>query len=143
MRLTRFSDYSLRVLIYLAVREQKSSIAEVSRNFNVSENHLMKVVHRLSTLGYIQSTRGKKGGIQLGMDPQKINLGKIIVELEPDFDIAECFNEASDACRIAPVCRLKKFLDKAKKAFLRTLGEYSLADVVQNRTQLVDVLCTS
>ena len=143
MRLTRFSDYSLRVLIYLAVREERSSIAEVSRSFNVSENHLMKVVHRLSTLGYIQSTRGKKGGIQLGMEPKKINLGKIIVELEPDFDIAECFNEASDHCSISPVCRLKNVLDKAKSAFLRTLGNYSLADVVQNRTQLANVICTS
>jgi Rrf2 family nitric oxide-sensitive transcriptional repressor len=143
MRLTRFSDYSLRVLIYLAVREERSSIAEVGRSFNVSENHLMKVVHRLSTLGYIESTRGKKGGIELGMDPKKINLGKIIVELEPDFDIAECFNEASDHCRISPVCVLKKFFDKAKKAFLRTLEQYSLADVVQNRTQLANLICPS
>ncbi len=143
MRLTRFSDYSLRVLIYLAVREEKSSIAEVSRSFKVSENHLMKVVHRLSTLGYIQSTRGKKGGIELGMDPKKINLGKIIVELEPDFDIAECFNAAGDACRISPVCRLKNFFDKAKKAFLKALAKYSLADVVKNRTQLVNLICPS
>ena len=103
----------------------------------------MKVVHRLATLGYVQSTRGKKGGIQLGMDPKKINLGKIIVELEPDFDIAECFNEATTACRISPVCQLKNVLDKAKKAFLGTLGKYSLADLVQNRTQLVNVICTS
>lgn len=143
MRLTSFSDYSLRVLVYLAIRPEKSSIAEVSRNFNVSENHLMKVVHRLSTLGYVQSTRGKNGGIRLGMDPQKINLGKIIVELEPDFDIAECFNEASNACKISPVCRLKNFLDKAKKAFLRTLAKYSLADVVKNRTQLTNLICSS
>lgn len=143
MRLTRFSDYSLRVLIYLAVREERSSIAEVSRSFNVSENHLMKVVHRLSTLGYVQSTRGKNGGIRLGMDPQKINLGKIIVELEPDFNIAECFNEGSNACRISPVCRLKNVFDKAKKAFLGTLGKYSLADIVKNRNQLVNLICTS
>ncbi len=143
MRLTNFSDYSLRVLIYLAVKEERSSIAEVSRNFNVSENHLMKVVHRLATLGYVQSTRGKRGGIQLGMDPQKINLGEIILELEPDFHIAECFNEASNHCKISPVCQLKNVLDEAKKAFLRTLGKYSLADIVKNRNQLVSTLCTS
>ena len=143
MRLTRFSDYSLRVLIHLAVRGERSSVAEVSRNFNVSENHLMKVVHRLSTLGYVQSTRGKSGGIRLGMDPKKINLGKIIAELEPDFDIAECFNEGSDTCRISPVCRLKNFFDQAKRAFLKTLAKYSLADIVKNRTQLVNLICSS
>jgi Rrf2 family nitric oxide-sensitive transcriptional repressor len=74
------------------------------------------------------------------MDPEKINLGKIIVELEPDLDIAECFNESRNACHIFPVCRLKKFLDKAKKAFLKTLGEYTLADVIKNKSELKSYL---
>ena len=143
MRLTNFSDYSLRVLIYLAIKQEKSSIAEVSRSFNVSENHLVKVVHRLSSLGYVHSIRGKNGGIQLGRDPERINLGKIIVQLEPDFDIAECFNEVSNACRISPVCRLKSVLNKAQKAFLRTLGKYSLADVIKNKSELAPYLCST
>lgn len=141
VRLTNFSDYSLRVLIYLATKQEKSSIAEVSRTFCISENHLAKIVHKLSTLGYVHSIRGKHGGIKLGMDPTKINLGKIIVALEPDFDIVECFNEDRDACSISPVCRLKTYFNKAKKAFLATLGRYTLANVIKNKSELVSILC--
>lgn len=141
MRLTNFSDYSMRVLIYLAIRKEKSTIAEISRIFNISENHLVKIVHRLSTLGYIHSIRGKDGGILLGTSPQKINLGKILVELEPDFDIVECFNQQKDECRISPVCRLKTILTKAKKAFLSTLARHSLADLIVNKAELLPLVC--
>ena len=140
MRITNFADYSLRVLIYLAAKQERSSIAEVSKAFGISENHLAKIVHKLSTLGYVHSIRGKHGGIELGVDPAKINLGKIIVDLEPDFDIAECFNKDRDVCIISPACRLKTYFNKAKKAFLATLGRYTLANVIKNKSELVSIL---
>ena len=141
MQLTNFSDYALRVLIYLSLRNEKSSIAEVSKVFNVSENHLMKVVHRLAKLGYIQSLRGKNGGIQMALAHGKINLGKIIVELEPNFNIAECFDaEKKGVCLLSPECRLKGYFNEAKKAFLETLGKYSLADLTKNKSELLTLI---
>lgn len=143
MHLTNFSDYALRVLIYLSLRNEKSSIAEVSKILNLSENHLMKVVHRLAKLGYIQSLRGKNGGIQMALAPRKINLGKIIVELEPNFNIAECFDEEKGLCILSPECRLKGYFNEAKKAFLKTLGKYSLADLTKNKSELLALMVPS
>ncbi len=136
MRITYFSDYSLRVLIYLGVKDEKASIAEISRAFAISKNHLMKAVHNLVQLGYVNSMRGKSGGIVLAQSPQSINLGEIIQKLEPDMDIVECFNRKNDSCAIAITCRLKGAFQEATMAFLKTLNKYSLADLIQNKTEL-------
>lgn len=136
MQITYFSDYSLRVLIYLAAKEEKASIAEISQAFGVSKNHLMKAVHNLIKLGYIDSIRGKMGGIHLARPPELINVGEIIQQLEPHMDIVECFNRQTNSCSIAPACRLKGVFQEAKEAFLQTLRQYSLADLTENKRAL-------
>lgn len=136
MRITRFSDYSLRVLIYLGAKDAKASIAEISVAFNISKNHLMKAVHNLVKLGYVGSIRGKAGGIFLSRTAKSIKLGDIIQQLEPDMDMAECFNKESGSCTISPVCRLKGIFWEATESFLKTLNQYTLADLIQNKKDL-------
>ncbi|HRK61469.1 MAG TPA: Rrf2 family transcriptional regulator [Candidatus Omnitrophota bacterium] len=137
MQLTYFSDYSLRVLIYLAVKKDKASIAEISRAFGISKNHLVKTAQHLIKLGYISSIRGKTGGITLAKPPRSINLGKIIQQLEPHMDIVECFTpQTKTSCAITPVCRLKSVFQEAKRAFISALEKYSLADIVRNKEAL-------
>jgi len=140
MKLTTFTDYSLRVLIYLGVKGHKASIAEISEAFNISKNHLMKAVHNLVQLGYVDSIRGKTGGIVLGQSPESVNLGEIVQRLEPDMDIVECFNRKTNTCAITPACRLKNIIEEAEAAFLGALGKYTLADLIQNRQALVRLL---
>ena len=140
MRLTNFCDYSLRVLIFLGMKNDLSSIAEISEAYGLSKNHIVKVVHNLSKLGYIHSFQGRKGGIELAVRPEEINLGRIIKQIEPDFDLVECFNDVKNVCNISPACRLKGFLLQAKKAFLDSLGKYSLADIIKNRGALVQLV---
>lgn len=140
MRLTNFCDYSLRVLIFLGMKNDLSSVAEISEAYGLSKNHIVKVVHNLAKLGYIHSFQGRKGGIELAVRPEEINLGKIIKQIEPDFDLVECFNEVRNVCNISPACRLKGFLLQAKKAFLDSLGEYSLADIIKNRGALAQLV---
>ena len=137
MQITYFSDYSLRVLIYLGAKESKASIAEISNAFGISKNHLMKAVHNLIKLGYVSSIRGKTGGITLARSPKAINLGDIIQQLEPSMDIVECFNRKKSSCAITPVCRLKSAFQEATGAFLMTLKKYTLADLLQNKQDLI------
>ncbi len=136
MQITYFSDYSLRVLVYLAVKDDKASIAEMSQAFGISKNHLGKAVHHLIKLGCLKSIRGKMGGVILAREPEKINLGEIIQKLEPHMDIVECFNRQKDTCTITPACHLKGVFQEAKDAFLAVLKKYSLADITQNKKVL-------
>lgn len=140
MRLTNFCDYSLRVLIFLGMKNGLSSVAEISEAYGLSKNHIVKIVHNLSKLGYIHSFQGREGGIELAVRPERINLGKIIRQIEPDFDLVECFNDARNVCSISPACRLKGFLLQAKKAFLDSLGKYSLADIIKNKGALAQLV---
>lgn len=137
MKLTNFCDYSLRVLIFLGIKKERSSIGEISKAYGLSRNHIVKVVHNLARLGYIHSIQGKKGGIELATRPEEINLGKIIEQIEPNFDLVECFNEVKNACSISPSCRLKGYLLQAKNAFLDSLGKYSLANIIKDKINLV------
>lgn len=130
MKLTSFCDYSLRVLIFLGIKKKKSSIGEISKAYGLSKNHIVKVVHNLVRLGYIRSIQGKGGGITLAMEPDKINLGNIIEQIEPDFNLAECFNDKKNVCRISPACGLKRFLRQAQKAFLDNLRKHTLEDII-------------
>ena len=136
MQITYFSDYSLRVLFFLAIKEDKASVAEISRAFGISKNHLVKAVHNLVKLGYVSSIRGKTGGVILARTPASINLREIIQQLEPHMDIVECFDLETNSCAITPACRLKGVFQEAKEAFLATLKKYSLADLVQNKKAL-------
>lgn len=140
MRLTTFTDYSLRVLIYLGLqRERLATIAEIAAAYGVSKNHLMKVVHHLGQQGYIATLRGKSGGIRLARAPGEINLGALVRATEANTDLVECFAPGDSDCRIEPVCALRGILKRSLQAFYTVLDDYTLADVLRNRDQL-DVL---
>ncbi len=141
MRLTAYTDYSLRVLMYLGLRGEKlATISELSETYGLSANHLMKIVHNLGKLGYIETVRGRGGGMRLAGDPEQINLGKVVRQMEPDFAIAECFDAGRHDCVIAPACRLQRVLDQAVRSFLDVLDQHTLADLLQNRTKLRSLL---
>ena len=140
MQITSFSDYSLRILIYLGIRGEKASITEISKAFGISKNHLVKAAHNLIKLGYIRSIRGKHGGILLAVTPSSINLGEIIQQLEPNLDIVECFDKKTNTCNIAPTCHLKSIFREAEQAFLKTLNKYSLAELIKNKKQLIQYI---
>src|SRR5690606_41880431 len=99
MQLSLSSDYACRVLLFLSV-EEKSSIAEIARSYQISENHLVKVVHRLSSLGYLKTTRGRGGGLALAKPPSEITVGEIVRKMEPHLDLVECFNPEKTRCTI-------------------------------------------
>ena len=133
MRLTQHTDYSLRVLIYLACDpERLVTIQQISEAYGISRNHLMKVVRELANQGYVASTRGAGGGIRLGRPPESIRIGDVVRAMEPDFALVECFRP-DNACVITPACRLPHLLEEAAAAFLATLDGYTLADLLPPR----------
>lgn len=141
MRLTSFTDYSLRVLIYLAACEDgRATIAQVSDAFKVSEHHLVKVVHFLGKTGFLTNVRGRNGGLRLAKDPTEINIGDVVRATEPEPMPAECFAHDGGHCRIAPACRLIGVLQEAIDAFQATLDGYTLADIAGNRARLARLL---
>ncbi len=132
VRLTVYTDYSLRTLMYLGVRgrEHLVTIQEIADAYQISKNHLMKVTYDLGQHGYIETIRGRGGGIRLALDPAQINIGEVVRKTEEDFHIVECFNPESNLCKISPECRLKFALAEALKAYLAVLDSYTLADVL-------------
>jgi Rrf2 family nitric oxide-sensitive transcriptional repressor len=137
MRLTVYTDFALRVLIYVAVHpEPKPTIAEIAASYGVSRNHLMKVVYELGVAGYLETSRGKNGGLRLARPPQAIGLGELVRRTEPDLDLVECFSADSGRCAITPACKLRGVLHQAKAAFLRVLDGYTLADLVEDPAAL-------
>ncbi|KAB8036862.1 Rrf2 family transcriptional regulator [Silvanigrella paludirubra] len=134
MQLTLYTDYSLRVLIYLATKKDDlSTIDEISNKFNISKNHLTRVVHKLGEKGVIKTIRGKGGGICLAHSPKDINLGKIIKEMESNFELVECFNPEKNTCMLSPYCSLKGILYEARQAFFKVLENKTLADIAVNK----------
>lgn len=130
MRLTQFTDYALRLLIYATThRDRLITIEETAAVYDISRNHLMKVANHLAREGYVRSVRGRAGGLTLATPPETINLGQLIRSTEPDFAMVECFGEA-DQCRITPSCRLKGILGRALAAFLAEMDRHTLADLV-------------
>ena len=141
MRLTAFTDYSLRVLIYLAAEpDRRATIAEIATAFAVSENHLTKVVHFLGKEGWLANVRGKGGGLRLAMAPQAIVIGRVVRATEGAAVPAACFGDAPDTCSIARICRLRGVLAQAVAAFHAVLDDHTLADLVHNRSALAKVL---
>jgi Rrf2 family transcriptional regulator, nitric oxide-sensitive transcriptional repressor len=140
MRLTAYSDYTLRTLMYLAVNSDRiTTIAEIAQAYRISEAHLMKVVHQLGVAGEIETTRGRNGGIRLVKTPATINLGAIVRRTETDMDLVPCFDDA-DLCAIGGICALKSVLHEAISAFLAVLDRYTLADLVTPRQGLAALL---
>ncbi|MGQ4274087.1 Rrf2 family transcriptional regulator [Terrihabitans sp. B22-R8] len=135
MRLTRYTDYTLRVLIYLSAREGKvCSISEMSKAYGVSKNHLMKVVHDLGKAGYVVSARGRTGGIKLARPAAQIVVGEVVRHAEEGFDLVDCRN-----CVIAPACGLNGILGEALAAFLAVLDRYTLADVASRGSHIAEL----
>lgn len=140
MKLTAFTDYSLRVLIYLAAQPQRrATIAQVAAAYDVSENHLVKVVHFLGKQGWLKNVRGKGGGLELALAPERIGLGQVVRQTEGQA-VAECFGENGGNCCIAPACRLRGVLGEAVTAFYAVLDRYTLADLATNRQELAKIL---
>ena len=141
MRLTVFSDYTLRVLMYLALdRTRLATIPEIAVAYGISQNHLMKVVHHLARAGVVESTRGKGGGIRLALAPEEIRLGEIVRVSEGDTPIVECLSGDPYACRINSSCRLKGVLVDVFDRLYAALDEYTLADLVEKPRALKQVL---
>lgn len=146
MQLTVYTDYSLRVLLYLALKPEGelSTISDIAESYGVSRNHLVKVVHNLAKLGYVGSQRGKNGGLFLACDPTRVTIAEVVRHTEPNFDMVECFKSEDDnGCSITAVCTLKGMLGEALGAFMKVLGSYTLSDVLKKPgevTHLVNIL---
>lgn len=129
MRLTKFTDYSLRVLILAASTQDRNlTITEAAARYRISAPHLKKVVRTLSREGFLEGTRGRTGGFRLARPPEEVNLGAVIRATESDFKMVECFTSA-DACSISPICKLPKVIDRAVLAMLEVFDGYTLADI--------------
>ncbi|MBE1555130.1 RrF2 family transcriptional regulator [Sporosarcina limicola] len=142
MRLTMYTDFSLRVLIYLGAKEPEaiSTVQEISDTFHISKNHLTKVVHELGKMGLIETIRGRGGGIRLKVEPENINIGELVRKTEDDFQLVECFNSGTNSCILSPVCKLKGALYEALVAYLAVLDSYTIADFIVNKDELSSIL---
>lgn len=142
MRLTRYTDYALRVLTYLGLKDPAEliTIKEIASRYGISENHLMKVVNRLAQNGLIETVRGRHGGMRLSSAPSDINIGRVVRSCEDDMRLVECFDEAANTCPIAPVCVLPSVLDEALGAFFGVLDRYTLEDLLVPRKGLAEIL---
>ncbi len=142
MRFTRYTDYALRVLTYLGLKdaENLSTIKEIAGRYGISENHLMKVVHRLGQTGYVETVRGRGGGIRLARAPEEIVIGGVVRDCEDDLRIVECFDPVTNTCPITAACALPAILDQALSAFLVVLDKYTLADLLRPRAGLAEIL---
>ena len=130
MRLTQYTDFSIRVLIYLALNpDRRCTIGEIAQSYGISRNHLMKVVQQLAAAGYVRSVRGAGGGLKLGRAPEQIRLGELVREMEPDFGMVECLRPCND-CVITPACAMPTILQRAADAFLAELEAHTLADLL-------------
>jgi len=140
MQLNQFTDYSLRALIYISLRKDKCTINDIACTYNLSKNHLVKIIHNLSKLHLVKTTRGKNGGLTMAVNPADINLGTLILQLESDFDLVPCFNQEKANCCIAPACKLKHILYEARQAFMDVLNQFTLADILTNPSELKPLL---
>ena len=132
MRLTAFTDYTLRTLMYLAVhRDRLATVQEIVELHQISKNHLTKVVHQLGLSGLIETVRGRNGGLRLNKEPAEINIGAVVRLSETDFHMAECFDKDNNTCSLNPTCVLKRVFSDATKAYLSVLDDVTLAQLVQ------------
>ncbi|MBS0416071.1 MAG: Rrf2 family transcriptional regulator [Proteobacteria bacterium] len=136
MHLTTYTDYSFRVLMRLALTPDRlTTIAEIAASYGISEHHLMKVVHQLGVAGYIETHRGRGGGLRLAKDATDITVGEIVRCMEPDLGLVACFR-AGETCSISSACALSPILGEALDAFLRVLDGRTLDDLISRSRQL-------
>lgn len=141
MNLTRYTDLSLRVLLFVGMRRDRlSTVREISEAYRVSRNHLVKVAHQLVQLGYLETVRGRRGGLRLARPAEEITVGEVVRLTEPGFDLVECFAPETDTCPITPACRLKSLLGGAMDRFLDELDGHTLADLLVSRRRLTSIL---
>lgn len=141
MQLTTFTDYSLRVLIYVGLcQDRLVTIDEVADRYGISRNHVMKVVSRLGRLGYLETVRGNRGGMRLARRPELIGLGSVVRQSENDFGLVECLQDNDKLCVVEPACTLKAALIDALDAFLAVLDRYTLADLIKPEKKLANLL---
>jgi Rrf2 family transcriptional regulator, nitric oxide-sensitive transcriptional repressor len=137
MRLTLHTDYSLRLLMLLAMEpDALHTIEEIAQRYDISRNHLMKVVQTLAQAGFVQSLRGRSGGLRLAKPAAQINLGAVVRATEDSFALVECFDRERNTCVVAPACGLRGPIEEALQAFLGVLDRYSLADLIKNPSSL-------
>lgn len=133
MRLTQWTDYTLRVLMYCAAcqpREQPVTITEIADSHGISRSHLTKIVQQLAAQGLLETTRGRGGGLRLSKAASSINIGAVVRHTETDFAMVECFEPSSNQCCLSQNCRLKGVLHRATDSYLAVLDAISLADLV-------------
>ena len=141
MRLTTYTDYALRTLMYLAAnRERLVTIQDIADSHSIAKNHLTKVVHQLGILGFVESLRGRNGGLRLGREPAQINIGAVVRSTEPDFYMAECFDPDKSHCMMSAACSLKDVLHRATVAYLEVLDGVTLASLMNTRGSRSDAL---
>lgn len=141
MRLTAYSDYSIRILAYLTLKaENKSTIAEVSETYGISKEHVRKIVHHLVKEGYITSTRGRLGGLLIAKEAHEINIGELVRTTEADFNIVECFDDENNDCILKGACKLQAILNTALQAFLEVLDQYTLKDLLTPQNAIMELL---
>jgi Rrf2 family nitric oxide-sensitive transcriptional repressor len=134
VQLTAYSDYSLRVLIYLALEpERLVTIEEIARSYGISKSHLMKVVHQLGRRGYVETVRGRRGGLRLARRAEEIGVGEVVRSTEENLALVECFEPASSRCAIETACGLRAVMREALDAFFAVLDRYTVADLVARR----------
>lgn len=130
MRLNLHTDYALRLLMFLAVKQQQASIDEIAKAYGISRNHLMKVGQRLTELGYVGARRGRGGGLTLARSPEKINVGEVVRSVESTRAFVECFDPQTNQCPITGICGLQGALSLALRDFMARLDQYTVADLV-------------
>jgi Rrf2 family transcriptional regulator, nitric oxide-sensitive transcriptional repressor len=141
MRLTVYTDYALRLLMYLALKDDGlATIEEIAQSYGISKNHLMKVAHQLGVAGYVDTVRGRRGGLRLAKPAKAIGLGEVVRHTEPDMAIVMCFEPVNAECAILPYCVLRKALEHARTAFVKALDDYTLSDLVKPRESLQTML---
>jgi len=144
MRLTRHSDNALRALIYLGIHTTvaPARITDIARRMGMSEDHLAKVVARLAQLGYVETLRGRDGGVRLAKPASQIVVGEVVRATEDNLNLVECFDPSTNQCPIAPACALAPVLDEALSAFFAVLDRYTLADLTAKPRALAQLLAS-
>lgn len=141
VRLTQFSDYALRTVLYLGAHpEAVIPVADIAQSYGISYHHLTKVAARLCEIGVTEAVRGRRGGLRLAITPAALNVGWLVRQTESDFALVECFDASTDQCPITPACKLRSVLHEALGQFLAVLDEYTLADFLHGNTRRQELI---